>query len=410
MQYQDIYWRLAGVTQHAEFEQFLKDCLFDKQRREKFYMELVSEIGGEARFEDTFKPYFEEYAAERKSNKQDYTPSSVTEIIAKLTRANGERLEKAGYTAYDPTAGTGAIIIKKWADDVLRSNFGDYRPHDFFYWAEEIADNAIIYLLHNFLMRGMNAIVIHGDTLERTAKTVYFIQNSNDDFMSFSDLNIMPRTDDVARYFNIREWDGKEVEHIESETVTYRPRLSPLPHEAIESVTPVAWLSNETLPAVMKPMVKLNEVATVERAQSKKVYPAGAVIVQISATRGQTGLLTSYGKVPSHYAVAVPKYGISGGVLWGLMKAQGPHHFYRVQEGLNIKLHDIETMPLAEEGSYWGIWLRMRTPEGQRVTLKELDVIDEGGLFPPKACDYMRHALANGEAECFMLSLLDNEE
>ncbi len=46
MQYQDIYWRLAGVTQHAEFEQFLKDCLFDKQRREKFYMELASEIGG----------------------------------------------------------------------------------------------------------------------------------------------------------------------------------------------------------------------------------------------------------------------------------------------------------------------------------------------------------------------------
>lgn len=47
MQYQDIYWRLAGVTQHAEFEQFLKDCLFDKQRREKFYMELASEIGGQ---------------------------------------------------------------------------------------------------------------------------------------------------------------------------------------------------------------------------------------------------------------------------------------------------------------------------------------------------------------------------
>lgn len=47
MQYQDIYWRLAGVTQHAEFEQFLKDCLFNKQRREKFYMELAGEIGGQ---------------------------------------------------------------------------------------------------------------------------------------------------------------------------------------------------------------------------------------------------------------------------------------------------------------------------------------------------------------------------
>lgn len=63
----DDFYKIAEVNQHAEFEKYLKDILFDKARRNKFFMDILS-IDKDV-YTDTFKQYFEEYAAERKSNK-----------------------------------------------------------------------------------------------------------------------------------------------------------------------------------------------------------------------------------------------------------------------------------------------------------------------------------------------------
>ena len=90
------------------------------------------------------------------------------------------------------------MIIQKWWNDCIRTDIFDYRPHDYVYIAQEYADNAIPYLLHNLAMRGMNCVVIHGDTLERTAKNIYLVQNAKDDFLAFSSINVMPRSETVA--------------------------------------------------------------------------------------------------------------------------------------------------------------------------------------------------------------------
>lgn len=188
------------ISQHSQFEKYLNEIVFDKERREAFYKALQKFQLKD--YEDTFKKYFEIYSAERKSFKQDYTPQSISKILSSLTFSP----QSIGYSAYDPTAGTGALIINQWWSNMTAHNPFEYKPSFHFYLCEEIADNVIPYLLHNLIMRGINAIVIHGDTLERYAKNIYFIQNKQDDYLAFSEIGLMPKNEQVSKEFNILKW------------------------------------------------------------------------------------------------------------------------------------------------------------------------------------------------------------
>lgn len=87
----------------------------------------------------------------------------------------------------------------------------------FLYRAEDKSNTVMPFLLFNCLIRGMNAIVFWGDTLDRTCKDVFFIQNDENNSMGFSSLNVMPRSTDVEKEFEINQWVGEHIEHIESE-------------------------------------------------------------------------------------------------------------------------------------------------------------------------------------------------
>lgn len=210
------YWDLLGATQHREFEDKLADILLKKDEREAFYKKLV-EVKP-LLSEDTFKEYFELYAAERKTNQQDFTPQSVADLLSIIT---GDGSANGRYNGYDAAAGTGALIISKWHHDRMAVGIGKYRPHNHTYCVEELSDTAIPYLLHNLAYRGMNVAVLHGDSIERKYKQIYFIQNSTDDIMKFSDINVFPHTENVAKMFNVKEWMQEAIKHIESKEVTW---------------------------------------------------------------------------------------------------------------------------------------------------------------------------------------------
>ena len=78
-----------------------------------------------------------------------------------------------------------------------------------------MSDNALPFLLFNLMMRGMNATVVHGDSITRKVKQVYLIANENNDFMDFSTLNIFPHSKDVEKTFNVGEWLEEEKTRIE---------------------------------------------------------------------------------------------------------------------------------------------------------------------------------------------------
>lgn len=137
------------------------------------------------------------------------------------------------WSGADLTAGTGSLLIQKWKDDQLAESPFSYAPHNYLYLAEEMADNVIPYLLHNLALRGMNCIVIHGDTLERTAKQIYFVQNADDNFLGFSDINVMPHTEDVQKQFDISDWVEDAIDHIESGLVKFEPTWLPMQRKAL---------------------------------------------------------------------------------------------------------------------------------------------------------------------------------
>ena len=209
------FWESLGATQHREFENRVESIVLDKEAREKFYRNILDKQPSLAT--DTFKDYFELYNAERKSNQQDYTPDSVANLLSRITGDNNT----TGYSAYDATAGTGTLLISKWNAQRIQVSPFEYLPRNYLYRADELADNAVPYLIHNLAMRGMNAIVCHGDSIERKYKNIYFIFNSEDDHSKFSDVNIMPRSKDIEREFNVTEWIGDEVKHVESPLIAW---------------------------------------------------------------------------------------------------------------------------------------------------------------------------------------------
>lgn len=220
----DIFYKLANCNQHVQFEQFLRDIIFDKKRRETFYASLIDEGIYDTRV-DIFKSYFEAYSAERKSNMQDFTPDKVAELLAKIV--NYEKGDCTGWAGYDAAAGTGTLIIKKWNDDVRSNTFASYRPSNYIYRCDEYADNVIPYLVHNLAFRGMNAIVVHGDTITREAKQVYFMCNEDDSYMSFSNVNVMPHSIDTERMFKIKfKADEPEIKHIENKKELFARRCN----------------------------------------------------------------------------------------------------------------------------------------------------------------------------------------
>lgn len=254
------YWEIAGVKQHSEFYDFLNKILFDKEKREKFYLEILK-INSDVS-KDTFRDYFEAYGAERKTNQQDYTPDSISKILSVITRGDNK---EADYSGYDMTAGTGSLIIKKWWDDMTEETPFTYAPHRYLYLVEEISDNVIPFLIHNLALRGMNCIVIHGDVLERTAKNIYFVQNSKDDYLQFSDINIFPRNETIAKEFKIKEWIGEGIKHIESEKV--------LMNFAFPSIKKQLEINENYIVNGYKPpekMTLLEDVAELEIAKKKR--------------------------------------------------------------------------------------------------------------------------------------------
>lgn len=97
----------------------------------------------------------------------------------------------------------------------------------------------------------------------------------------------------------------------------------------------------------------LSDIAEIERAKAKKVYPPGTIIIQMSATRGQIGMLTSSGEVMTHYAAIQFIEGFNPEYMFYYLKHTAHRHFGRVQEGLNLTLENIETIPV----SNWVMWL-----------------------------------------------------
>lgn len=201
---------LLGIDEVFKAPDTLMKILFNKSDREELFRQFL-EHEWDMSYE-WFMSYFEEEQADRKNKKQDFTPQALSKLFSKLVSGN---------QYYEVAAGTGSIMIQAWQEHRNESPF-TYKPSNYWYHVEELSDKAVPFLLFNMLIRGMNGIVVHGDALTREIKNVYFIQNTSDDYMKFSDLNVMPRSELAEKEFNIRKWIGDGIVHVESPYIEWR--------------------------------------------------------------------------------------------------------------------------------------------------------------------------------------------
>lgn len=152
----------------------------DRERRDAVYRELLSVNHYDMSF-DWFRQLYEEEFAQRKKQKQDFTPVEVSEIVAKIA------LPTVG-TIHEPTAGTGGLIISAWWEQCRRAIPWDYYPSQHMISVWELSDRAIPLLLLNLSIRGIMGYVYHGDVLEGTVKARYILLNRSDDALGFSDV------------------------------------------------------------------------------------------------------------------------------------------------------------------------------------------------------------------------------
>lgn len=170
------FWEIAGVEQHSQFQSYLEGIIFDTTQRDEFYTSLIS-LDSNCLDDDLFRDYFEEYAAERKSNQQDFTPLEVSVLMNRLI------MNDNSYSFADYAAGTGSLLCQSWK---LSNN-----KDELWFVAEELSDVTIPYLIHNLAIRNVNAFVIHGNTLSGEIKRVFkltqtLIYSDVEDLMTFT--------------------------------------------------------------------------------------------------------------------------------------------------------------------------------------------------------------------------------
>lgn len=187
---------LLGIKDSYQAPQRIMDILYSGiEERNKVFMNFLETFDKDVTY-DWFHDYFQDEHADRKNQKQDFTPRSISKLL-------GEIVGSEGNTYYEPAAGTGGILIERWNQDRMKHSPFDYEPRDYYYTAEELSDRAIPFLLFNMLIRGMNGNVVQCDVLTREATGAFFIQNDANDFMGFSSLNLLPYNEDTETELNI---------------------------------------------------------------------------------------------------------------------------------------------------------------------------------------------------------------
>lgn len=206
-----IIHELLGIDEVFKAPNKLMEILFNKSDREELFKQFLEHEWNMSY--EWFMQYFEEEQADRKNKKQDFTPQALSKMLSKIVGGN---------SYFEVAAGTGSIMIQAWHEQRMNDSLLTYKPSNYWYHVEELSDRAIPFLLFNMLIRGMNGIVVHGDALTREIKNVYFIQNTSDDYMKFSDLNVMPRNELAEKEFNVRKWIGDGIVHVESPYIEWR--------------------------------------------------------------------------------------------------------------------------------------------------------------------------------------------
>lgn len=91
-------------------------------------------------------------------------------------------------------------------------------------------------------------------------------------------------------------------------------------------------------------MNNILDIAHIERAVSDKIYPAGSIKIQLSATRGKIEFMEKQEMVESKYAVVEPFTDIDKKYLFISIQSQWERFLHKYKTGLNIQIEILKQL------------------------------------------------------------------
>lgn len=184
---------LFGISDIMDLPQAVNRLLFgDIDRRNEVYHQLM-ELNGYDMSYDWFQQIYEREMAQRKKNKQDFTPREVTDIVSQIALTGDHG------TIHEPTAGTGSLIISAWWERCRRVKPWEFFPSQNMVTCWELSDRSVPLLLLNLSIRGMMGYVYHGDVLEQKVFQKYILLNEKDDGLGFSKVVKASPSDTISK-------------------------------------------------------------------------------------------------------------------------------------------------------------------------------------------------------------------
>lgn len=141
---------------------------------------------------------------------------------------------------------------------------------------------------------------------------------------------------------------------------------------------------------VMK-LVSITELASIKRS-SGKVYPAGCILIQVSATKGQVLYHAEETEVPAKYAVVTANDKVLPKYLYHMISFQADAFFHAIQTRLNIQMDTLNEMKL-----------KIHTDlEKQAEIVSYLDVIEKMEASEEATIELLKQAKQTSLSEMFV--------
>ena len=161
----------------------------DRRERDRVYYELA-ELFGSDYSRDWFFEYFQEEHADRRQNKQDFTPPCIASVIHDVLHERFSKDSDDKEISYDPAAGTGQLVIRDWWLTRKLQMPWEYKPMDHLVVCSELSVKTIPFLLLNLSIRGICGMVFHANSMTNEIYQVYVLTNEKNDPLHYSDVTL----------------------------------------------------------------------------------------------------------------------------------------------------------------------------------------------------------------------------
>ena len=153
--------KALGISSIEKMKDELLELVLSNDFKIKYdkYMEVVETLET-----DWILNIYSNMLAERENLKQDYTPQSMSQLVAELAFLDGKNIT----TCYDACCGSGSLTLA----------IHKMKPSVYFY-LEELDENVIPFLLFNLSIRNCNAEVINGDIIKSERKILYKVKKGD---------------------------------------------------------------------------------------------------------------------------------------------------------------------------------------------------------------------------------------